>query len=589
MKEFNAQTGGRYVYVDDMLNLQELALAFGELFNECDNFIVSGCQVSGNAISAGYVYLNGKLRRFSGASGISTWPQYLYESNVTESVQYAVGGTKVGRNVYGVSIGATVPTSLDPLTQQVPVSMQITQSGGKRIRDAFFARYAVILDSANQMQTVNGSLKLTGELEVTGGIKSVSSRFTLSHPAVQYDVYAATGVLNMESVFASGKKYKLTVQDDSGFSFYINDALAATITSTGINSSKTIQSTTGIFGNIGMNANNLYNRTDLSNTASVDINMIGYGGATSYYRNTRIGNGKGTAIVTVNGQTKAVSIDGTTTLVSHSNEGLILMSDKAKSNTLQNSIIWKDANQEVIGFAGFSETNDMTFRITNNLSAIYVYGATGSFVDLGPEIRENGISLKDKYVTSSSFTESLKTKANTEDVYTKTKADETFLKTASGLTGFAGKFTNEQLRTQIGAIGSNELQQYAKLDQFLQDMASSEAAKQKIRNNIGAAAVGDFQAKLKDTGWINLMSGLYIRQIGNIVSIQGKITTKHSGTLFSIPNTIDPPTYGVHKTFAFSNSLSWTVGIAAKTRQCVIKYCNGSCYKTTEFSLTYMV
>lgn len=137
MKEFNAQTGGRYVYVDDMLNLQELALAFGELFNECDNFIVSGCQVSGNAISAGYVYLNGKLRRFSGASGISTWPQYLYESNATESVQYAVGGTKVGRNVYGVSIGATVPTSLDPLTQQVPVSMQITQSGGKRIRDAF--------------------------------------------------------------------------------------------------------------------------------------------------------------------------------------------------------------------------------------------------------------------------------------------------------------------------------------------------------------------------------------------------------------------------------------------------------------------
>lgn len=48
------------------------------------------------------------------------------------------------------------------------------------------------------------------------------------------------------------------------------------------------------------------------------------------------------------------------------------------------------------------------------------------------------------------------------------------------MTGFAGKFTNEQLRTQIGAIGPNELQQYAKLDQFLQDMASSEAAKQKL-------------------------------------------------------------------------------------------------------------
>ena len=31
MKEFSAQTGGRYTYADDLENLQELALAFAEL------------------------------------------------------------------------------------------------------------------------------------------------------------------------------------------------------------------------------------------------------------------------------------------------------------------------------------------------------------------------------------------------------------------------------------------------------------------------------------------------------------------------------------------------------------------------------
>ena len=44
MKEFTSQTGGRYTYIDDIMNLQNLALAFTSIFDECDNFIISGCQ-----------------------------------------------------------------------------------------------------------------------------------------------------------------------------------------------------------------------------------------------------------------------------------------------------------------------------------------------------------------------------------------------------------------------------------------------------------------------------------------------------------------------------------------------------------------
>lgn len=54
MKEFTSQTGGRYTYIDDIMNLQDLALAFAGIFDGCDNFIISGCQVSGTNISAGY-------------------------------------------------------------------------------------------------------------------------------------------------------------------------------------------------------------------------------------------------------------------------------------------------------------------------------------------------------------------------------------------------------------------------------------------------------------------------------------------------------------------------------------------------------
>ena len=62
MKEFTSQTGGRYTYIDDIMNLQNLALAFTSIFDECDNFIISGSQESGTSISAVYFYNNCKIR-----------------------------------------------------------------------------------------------------------------------------------------------------------------------------------------------------------------------------------------------------------------------------------------------------------------------------------------------------------------------------------------------------------------------------------------------------------------------------------------------------------------------------------------------
>ncbi|MEB3373808.1 hypothetical protein SFC43_13140 [Bacteroides sp. CR5/BHMF/2] len=66
MKEYVADTGGRYTYVDDILNLQELALSMTAIFRGCDDFIISGCEITGNAISPGYVWINGKIRYFEG-------------------------------------------------------------------------------------------------------------------------------------------------------------------------------------------------------------------------------------------------------------------------------------------------------------------------------------------------------------------------------------------------------------------------------------------------------------------------------------------------------------------------------------------
>lgn len=593
MNEFNAQTGGRYVYVDDVLNLQNLALAFGKIFDECDNFIVSGCQVSGSTISAGYIYLNGKLRYFSGASGISKWPQYLYEKNSTESVNYASGNTKVGRNIYGVSIGSSVPTTSDPLTGKVPVSMQITSNGGTLMKDAFFGKYAVILNAANLMQVLNGSLKITGDLEIGGNIKSLANRYRIIESLASFDAYFGTkGMSQVASYSSSGNNYSITMEDGLGFGFYINDVLVARISKDGINGSGFANTKLGSFGCVGVDNSGVYNRTEATNAAALNINMVGYNGSTQYYRNTNIGNGKGTAIIAVNGQSNAVRIAGVTTIASGStNEGLVFLLDKPKTTTsIQKSVIWKDSNAEVMGVLGFTETTDLTFRITNNLAGVYIYGASGSFVDLGPAIKENGQYLKDKYVLKSDYNSTYNTLAKSNDVYTKVQADGRYAQLSNGFADYiaAGK-TQATLRQQIGALGAGDLADYVKKSSYLSDMATTETAKQKIRENIGAAANGDFQTKLKDSGWVLIKRGLYIRQIGNVVSIQGSITTIHSGTLFTIPNTIDPPTHAVYQSFSFSNSRNWTVSIKANSRSCNVLYCSGSCGNTTDFSITYMV
>lgn len=63
MKEFSSQDGGRYTFVDDIVNLQNLALAFSAIFDACDNFVIMGCELTGDTVSEGYVYINGKIRQ----------------------------------------------------------------------------------------------------------------------------------------------------------------------------------------------------------------------------------------------------------------------------------------------------------------------------------------------------------------------------------------------------------------------------------------------------------------------------------------------------------------------------------------------
>lgn len=165
MKEFVSNEGGRYTYADDILNLQELALAFNYIFDGCGNFVVSGCNVDGGSIGAGVVYLNGKLRKFNGASEITKWPQYLCEDNRVEQLEYKSGGQKIGRNSWGCVLKASLPTAIDPMTNAVPQHIAVTSTGAVQMKDAWLGRYSVRLDAGGKLQRVAGSLEADGDIK----------------------------------------------------------------------------------------------------------------------------------------------------------------------------------------------------------------------------------------------------------------------------------------------------------------------------------------------------------------------------------------------------------------------------------------
>lgn len=589
MKEFSSQTGGRYTYIDDFLNLQELALAFSSIFDDCDNFILTGCEVVGDSITEGMVFLNGKLRAFNGLNGITQWPQYIYEINTTENTPYQTGGEKVGRNVWGCTAGATVPTTQTQLTGKVPQSIQITQAdGGLRMQDAWLGKMALLLNPTSGTQTVKGTV--TADILQALNTLTAKQKLNVDTAGGLGSLYFNGDTLVLESApKTAGSRYKFTVSPSSGFQLFKDSTLYATFGEDNITFTRPLYVTRGDFGSLSLHSTHLFNTNTAGDEGALNINMLGLNGGTTAFRNTHIGNGKNMSVLSVIGKTKEVAIYGKLSLDTSVAEGLVLLAKTARTNaSLQKYILWQDANKENIAQIGYTSAEDRIFYITNTLESINITGIDS--VNIGPAIKENGVLLSNKYVLRTTYATDMAKKADAQYYYSKTEADRTFALLSGGLAQFVSNTkTKEKLCQEIGALTETALTPFVKKDQYLSDMANTEEQKKFIRQNIGAAGTGDFQPILKDTGWVKITGitgDLYARQIGNIVCVQGNLYLPHSGTAFTVPNNIDAPKYDVGYEASIPEN-HWSCKIEANKKACVVVRCS-YCNHTAPISFTYM-
>lgn len=601
MKQFSAQTGGRYTFVDDLINLQDLALSIVSIFDNCDNFIVSGCEISGDTVSPGYVYINKKIRWFNGATGVE-FPCYIYEQNMAETMTYANGQDKVGRHIYGCALAASVPSSNDPLTNAAPQYIQLTERGGLRLNEAFFGSNCLLL-SASDTQIVRSDVLFAANVSIDGSL-NLGSLTIVNGSSTGRLYHDSNGRFVLSNKKGSGATYGMSIVHDTGFVFAADGSNILKVHSSQVTATVPFTAPRVSTSNVAIASDNIYEHATNADNGCLKINMLGYNGGSGKYRDTMIGDGKGTAIVFVDGSDATVQINGTVASVSSAKEALVLKSTYPSSDeeNFLKTLVIKDSNAVVAAIFGYNSATDTLqssavgnlLSIINNIGSINIVG-TG-YVNIGPVIQENGVALSTKYVLRSDLPSWVFGNAPSSGL-TQEMADARYALKTGGLSQFIiAPNTASVLRGQIGALGQTEGDlRYAKLGSYLSDMARTEAEKALIRQNIGAAA-SSIQYTIYDSGWIMTKGDmLYSRQWGKVVSIQGKVYTNYANQiLFAIPNGIGVPAYDVEvicsDDLGSSSNYNFRVKIAAGQRNAVVTYMAPGMYNTlVVFTLTYMV
>ncbi len=403
MKEYIAETGGRYTYSDDILNLQELAQSMTAVFTECSAFIVSGCHEEEGGISPGYVWLGGKVRYFEGVSGQS-YPYYIYEKNSNESVVYANDMNKRGRICYQCAGGNSVPQAADPLTGQMPLFLEITKDYAPRLLDKFFGRYALLLDSPSQKQRVKKDVSFAGEVSADKTLKSLKevSVQSVSGYGLRGKV-KDNGNVTVGAYLNDLLTSEITLNTDGSFSFISGGSELAKIDSGGFICIHADLPSVKV-GAVTISHNHIANCTDDTDSGSVNINHFGYNCETTRFRNFNVWDGKRCSVplFQVEGKTKTSFVNGVFRV--NGKDACCVLRNPSFTKTesgLTGFLEWQDRYGIALARLGYLSASGNNLTLNNILGNVTIEGIGG--VNLNGEVKLKGADIYSIFVTHKDF------------------------------------------------------------------------------------------------------------------------------------------------------------------------------------------
>lgn len=530
MKEYVAETGGRYTYSDDILNLQELALSLSAIFDGCSDFIISGCETDGPRISPGYVWLGGKVRRFEGATD-AAYPYYIYETNRHESVVYANDTNKRGRTCYLCAGSASVPDTEDSVTGKLPAFIEIREEYAPRFIDRFFGRYAVLLDTPFARQTVKKDLVLAGSVTVE---KEFRSKTAVS--VAGENGYTLKGIVKADGdaslgAYLSGLLIgEIVIRTDGTFSFMKQGKELARVTENGISYGTSLSDTARI-GALRIQGADLFNTADVTDAGCVRINYYGQDGGATRYRDFAVHDGKTVPILKITGKSATAEVGGLLSVRS-AGRGIELCNTAytKEDPKLTNLLSWRDSAGAGIAAVGYDTADGFRFVVRNTLGEIVLAPLGG--VDVLGTLKVNGRPLAETYVAVTTYEAGMKGKVDkvagkqlsTEDFTTEYKKKLDSITTGTLDAGDTGYVTSgavaEALKMKLSAnenlldvmdkaAARRNLDVYSKADAGSVFLKISEGLQELVRltadeiNSLSAeeaaALKADRQAAVRDT------------------------------------------------------------------------------------------
>ena len=602
MKEYKSEVGGRYTYADDLLNLQDLALSSASMFVGLNNLIISGCNIatiSGTlvSISEGYVWVNGKIRKYTGTSSVDLASgYYIVESNTVESVKYTESATKAGRNVYGV-VGQTIVPSAG--LSYIYITPQRT---APNLASDFFGKFAMLLNPSTTKQTITKDVDFSGKLKATGDLSCLSNILMskvgdVNNRTVTFSLGASD--YSIAQTYGINQKNKISLADNGDIVFYVGSVEKLRVNSSGI-VTPNISSSSQSSADIVISSNDIYRGTGTLDTDAIRINYNGYNNTNSYFRGFDIYNGKNALMASFSGISNNFRV-----LVPSINAhtGAVGFTMKSTSNALAEEAYLKrieftDKNDIAAGVFGFDDVTNRNLYIRNKSGAGVFIDATSFATNCA--INENGVLLADKYALKSAL-DALATGVVMKDG-TKVLSDVNFTQAYKDkLESIAGGVIDPASQGYVtGADVAATLTGYLKKSENLGDLQSVDAARTNLsvyskdycdssfmkksdnllglnysiaRTNLDVYAKADvytktesyaktevyskveddtkFQTKLKIVAWTPSSSNgktVYARQYGDVVTIMGEVGVTGvnlGGSLFQIPNAVDPPPYSI--------------------------------------------
>lgn len=523
MKEFVSEPGGRYTYTDDFINLQDLALAMTGIFDGCQNFVVHGCEINGNAMSSGLVYLNGKLRVVAATDNLPTKrPLYIIEDNSIVNLPYVSSEDKAARHHYGTKIGTALSNENIALTNAIAQYIAFDKNNQcVRMKDAWLGKYGVILNPSAQEQTVNSNVNIAKNLKAASS--QVEGDLKIGKNGKFLKTYWAEDKIVIEGGESDDRLVKWIIDAATGsFAYEINGIKGAEFTQTGARFYNPIKSPSLVVDGVSVTSNRIYNHADASDTGVVSINLQGYSGGAQFFRNTVIGNGKSGEMLRCVGRLNEIKVNSKLTFDTNvQDNGCIQFTSSLLRNdpAFKSYMKWSTthpsvtANQSELARIGFVDLTSTALTIENKIGKIALKTGDNPVVldgrlEVGRDIKEAGVYLAEKYVSKNAF--------NLE-------------------------FSKACLRDEVQL-------NYVRKDTILDDIIGTTNSASRILDHLG------FQkyvwAFLEGVSF-NFASAGYACQIGVFVNIHGRIEVNSlnvGDALFRLPESISLPLVNVPHT-----------------------------------------